>query len=223
MKKMLLSLALLMSVVGAIAQKQVQIGNLSCNRVLYADYYNRLQISVPGFKSSQLRLSCDYMRIIDEGNGIWILVPQPNVRQVTLKIDAEKNGNLVEIAQYQFEVRWIPYPKAYLVVGENRLSEVNQKLSVLKTSLLQKKCVLGVDYGDIPIIPDWEVVSFVLHIGKHTLSCKGNELSSEAIDFINQYKHYDVLRIENIKVQKPDGSFDRVAPLTVMMSNTTQR
>lgn len=79
MKKMLLSLALLMSVVGAIAQKQVQIGNLSCNRVLYADYYNRLQISVLGYKSSQLRLSCDYMRIIDEGDGIWILVPQPNI------------------------------------------------------------------------------------------------------------------------------------------------
>ena len=78
-KDVIIARSFKMSVVGAIAQNQVQIGNLSCNRVLYADYYNRLQISVPGFKSSQLRLSCDYMRIIDEGDGIWILVPQPNI------------------------------------------------------------------------------------------------------------------------------------------------
>ncbi len=104
--------------------------------VLYAGYDNPISVSVPGVPSSRLRVSMGGAgTFTQKGEGKYIARPSNVGGETTFTVSAQMEGRVQEMGKFQFRVRKLPDPTAFILAGDDHLTG----------GKIAKKVLLGTD------------------------------------------------------------------------------
>lgn len=199
---------------GTVEGPVVQVAQVS-SEILYRNYENTLSILCAGVPINQLSVSISNGRIFRRGNS-FIAVPSHNGTAV-VQVSYNKNGRQVSLARYNYNVKSLSTPSAYLVMQGGHTYYGNVPIS--KRSLLNASHV-GITSDDGPKV-NFRVISFETVLIKangkiSTIHSSGASFSRKQRSQIESIEHNDKFYITSIMVSGPDGR-RQTAPIDVVL------
>lgn len=88
--------------------------------VLYAGFNNPISVSASGIPSNKLSVTMSGGTLTSQGNGKFVARPAAVGKDVTFTVTGVVNGRSQVMGSYTFQVRKLPDPTAYIVVGDDR-------------------------------------------------------------------------------------------------------
>ena len=88
--------------------------------VLYAGFNNPISVSASGIPSNKLSVTMSGGTLTPQGNGKFVARPAAVGKDVTFTVTGVVNGRSQVMGYYTFQVRNLPDPTAYIVVGDDR-------------------------------------------------------------------------------------------------------
>ena len=106
--------------------------------VLYAGYENPMSVSVPGVATNKLRVSMTGGSLIPKGDGKYIAKPTEVGGQAVITVSAENEGRIQEMGKFNFRVRKLPDPTAFIA-----FTDANGAENHFRGGSLSKQVLMG--------------------------------------------------------------------------------
>jgi gliding motility-associated protein GldM len=182
-----------------VAQAQVVISPTKMN-VFYSGLENPVEVSVPGVPPNKLSVSMSGGSIYKKG-GAYVAKPTGRSRECVISVSAEINGEKKRMPSKTFRVKPVPDPIGSFA-GTNG---GNVRQSMLSTA----RYVIA-ELPDFLFDLKFRVVSFNMYTIVNGFTVEypqtGNQVSNQQRDLLRNAKPGQRIVIEEIKVQKPDGT-----------------
>lgn len=168
--------------------------------VLYLGVENHLSVSTDSLGEDKLEVSLDNGVLINKGTYYIIKVDQGTNAKVTVK-QRKADGNIKEETVKNFKIVKLPEPLIYLEKAKEEYVNVFELGS--QTKLVVKPFV-------------YKILSFNIsksRISPVNLMSNSEFLTQEQLEFIKGIKTGDRFYINNIQVERPDGTIIDVAAI----------
>lgn len=174
--------------------------------VLYAGYDNPISVGVPGVSSNKLRVSMSGGgSFTQKGDGKFIARPTNVGGETTITVLAQLEGRMQEMGKYQFRVRKLPDPTAFIQSGDDHL--LGGKIS--KQILLStRQLSAAIDDGllNIPFnVRGFEMVFFDNMGNQVPEVSQSAAITENQRNMIRQLSRGKRFFITKIRAQGPDG------------------
>lgn len=179
--------------------------------VLYAGFDNPVSVSASGVASNKISVTMAGGTLTPQGNGKYIARPEAVGKDVTFTVTGVVNGKSQTMGSVTFQVRKLPDPAAYIVLGNDRF----------KGGRLTKAQALGapaigaaIDDGLLNI--PFKVLSFeaVFHDRMGNVRpevSKGPQFTETQRELIRSMRRGQRFYISRVRVIGPDG-IERTLP-----------
>lgn len=188
--------------------------------VLYAGIDNPISISVPGMAMSQVSASMTNGTLTRRGDG-WVARPSTIGTPAVITVSANVDGRNQTVGSYNFRVRKLPDPTAYIpVVSKDGNSDMYKGgRAIAKGTLLSAGGIKAAIDDEILNIP-FSVVSFQTVVndqrGDNLIeNSAGASFSERQKAQLRELKPGRRVLITNIKAHGPDGVTRTISPLDV--------
>jgi len=185
--------------------------------VLYAGYQNPISVGVPGVPINRIAASMTGGTLTKRADGQYIAVPSATSGDVTITITAQNEGRAQEMGKFNFHVRKLPDPSAYILLTDAKGETTRYKggRPVAKASLVSAKGVsAAIDDGllDIPFqVTSFETV-FTDNLGNSVVEkSAGASFSDRQMDMFRRIQRGRRFIISRVHATGPDG-VDRTLP-----------
>ena len=178
--------------------------------VLYAGYENPMSVSVPGVATNKLRVSMTGGSLIPKGDGKYIAKPTEVGGQAVITVSAENEGRIQEMGKFNFRVRKLPDPTAFIAFTDANGAENHFRGGSLSKQVLMGAPGIGAAIDDGLLNIAFRVQSFETVF----YDAMGNAVpyKSQGADFSDQQKgqmrtlsRNKRFYITNIHATGPDG------------------
>ena len=173
--------------------------------VLYAGYSNPMSVSVPGVPQNAVSVSMSGGTLTAKGDGHYVAVPSAVGKDVTFTVTANDKGMSRQMAQETFNVRKLPDPTPYVVIGDDRYKGGG----LAKASLMGMNTLsAAIDDGllDIPFkVLSFETVFFDNMGNAVPLASDGNQFSGRQKDSFRKLSRGRRFYIRGVQAIGPDG------------------
>lgn len=185
--------------------------------MLYAGYQNPISVSVPGIPINKVSLSMTGGSLTKKGDGQYVAVPSQPGGTVIFTVTAQNEGRQQEMGKFQFNVRKLPDPLAYIEVGDGKGGTDRYKggRPIAKTTLLASKGVsAAIDDGLLDIafrVTGFEAV-FSDNMGNSVVErSAGTAFSDRQRDMFRRLGRGKRFMITRVHAVGPDG-IERTLP-----------
>lgn len=185
--------------------------------VLYAGYQNPISVGVPGVPINRISASMTGGTLTKRADGQYIAVPSATSGDVTITITAQNEGRAQEMGKFNFHVRKLPDPSAYILLTDAKGETTRYKggRPVAKASLVSAKGVnAAIDDGllDIPFqVTSFETI-FTDNLGNSVVEkSAGASFSDRQMDMFRRIQRGRRFIISRVHATGPDG-VDRTLP-----------
>lgn len=185
-----------------IAAKPSMVVSPTKMNVMYKGVKNPIDVSVAGFSSSELSVSCTG-GVLSGSNGSYFVQPGKTSRQVKVNVSVKsKGGKSKSMGTAEFRVKSIPKPtpKFATVEGSGRVSRAQVKASQTVTVELKDFMFDGLKYT----VTKFDMVGYVKG-KKSTLTSKSNRVTGQMKTLIGAQNSKDEIVVKNIWVNGPNG------------------
>lgn len=180
--------------------------------VFYRGLDNPVEISVPGVGADKIKANCDGCKEFSKGqNGQWNVKPGDG-QKATISVTATINGQEKSIGSKEFRVKRIPDP----------VPSFNGKKPTDNTiSLSDARVAPGIraEMENFDFNVTVKVKSFRMTVTKggsfNEDNSSNNAVTGKMSDFLKAAKAGDRIFLEQIKVDMPDGTERKLAPITL--------
>lgn len=189
------------------------ISNTDLN-IMYRGFKNKFSISVPGMSHDKIKVSVSAGATLSQENGVYIIVPGDNVKDVTVTVKADVEGKLLSMGSQSYRVRALPKPGAYLKSGETEYSEGN----ISRSALLNPSAAVIASYGPDGLLDlHYQIMSFKLNINGAISECKSDKFGKQERDKLGKLKKGAMISITDVSAKGPDGKVVKLRgiPLTL--------
>ena len=178
--------------------------------VLYAGYENPMSVSVPGVATNKLRVSMTGGSLIPKGDGKYIAKPTEVGGLAVITVSAENEGRIQEMGKFNFRVRKLPDPTAFIAFTDANGAENHFRGGSLSKQVLMGAPGIGAAIDDGLLNIAFRVQSFETVF----YDAMGNAVpyKSQGADFSDQQKgqmrtlsRNKRFYITNIHATGPDG------------------
>ena len=173
--------------------------------VLYAGFDNPISVSASGISHDKIHLSMSGGSLVSHGAGKYVARPSKVGSQVTFNVTGEVNGRIQPMGSFSFQVRKLPDPTGFLLVGGDRF----------KGGRLAKGSIIGspgigaaIDDGllNIPFrVLGFEAVFFDRMGNARPEVSSGDNFTEAQRDLIRSLRRGQRFYISRIRTVGPDG------------------
>ncbi|MGM9810595.1 MAG: gliding motility protein GldM [Paludibacteraceae bacterium] len=196
-----------------VSEPSVTISNTALD-IMYRGYDNPFSISVPGVSNNRLKVEVSGGASVTQKNGLWIINPNEQAKNITVKVMAEMEGTMHNMGERTYRVKALPDPAAYFKSGEKEFNDG----SIPRSTLLNPNATIIASYGADGLLDlAFTVTSFKLNANGTYLDGKGNKFSKEHLDRLGKLKKGAIVVITDIRAVGPNGQEKRLSsiPLTL--------
>ena len=169
--------------------------------IMYRDYENKFKISVPGIAPDKIRVQANGASVTNRA-GVWYFKPTEKAEKVIVTVQAEVDGKLQSMGSEAYDVKPLPNPSAFFVVGSEKYMDGKLK----KSDIMNTGSFIEASYGKDGVLKiDFTVTSFELYAGGRFMKSNSNKLTPEMISFIKNMKSNEQLTFMTIKATNPAG------------------
>ena len=197
-----------------VGEPSVTISNTDLN-IMYRGYDNPFSISVPGVSNNRLRVEVSGGATVTPKNGLWIIKPNDQAKNIKVKVMAEMEGVMRNMGEMSYRVKELPKPAAYFASNGNEYQEGN----ISRSALLNPKATIIASYGpdgllDLP----FTITAFKLNINGTYFDTKSNKFSREQLDRLGRLKKGAIVVITDIRAKGPNNKEVRLSPIPLTLN-----
>lgn len=174
--------------------------------VLYAGYDNPISVGVPGVPSSKLRVTMSGGgSFTQKGEGKFIARPTNVGSETTITVMAQMEGRTQEMGKFQFRVRKLPDPTAFIQSGDDHLLGGRISKQILMNT---RQLSAAIDDGllNIPFtVRGFEMVFFDNMGNQVPEVSQSAAITENQRNMIRQLSRGGRFFITKIRAQGPDG------------------
>ena len=194
----------------------------SAINTLYAGYDNALNIFCAGVPFDQLDFAASGGTVVHRG-GMCIIKPNRNARALSLRIDCVRDGKRIHLCDYDYKVKPLPDPVAYLTYrgSDNTVHNYYGGVPIRREDLGN---AIGVEaqVNDGPqvkfIVKSFETMMITNGTGEiSSVRSQGNRLSDAQHEQIAQLSPGDKFYVTSVVVVSPDGSVKQISPINMII------
>lgn len=185
-----------------IAAKPSMVVSPTKMNVMYKALKNPIDVSVAGFSSSKLVVTCSGGSI-SGSNGSYFVTPSNNSRKVSVNVSVKgKDGKSKPMGKSEFRVKAVPLPvpKFATVEGSGKVSLAQVKASKTVTVELKDFMFDGIKYT----VTKFDMTAYVKG-KKISLSSNSAKVTSKMKTLIGNQRPKSEITIKNIRVIGPGG------------------
>ena len=173
--------------------------------VLDAGYANPISVSIPGVPLNKVTATMTGGSFTPVGPGKYIAKPTAVGKDVTISVASTQTGKPVQMGQFTFRVRKLPYPTPYIPIGDNRF----RGGGLAKASLLGATGIkAAIDDGLLDIeftVKSFEAVFFDNMGNAVPIVSDGASFSPRQMDTFRKLSRSKRFYISKVKATGPDG------------------
>lgn len=197
-----------------VGEPSVTISNTDLN-IMYRGYNNPFSISVPGVSNNRLRVEVSGGASVTQKNGLWIIRPNDQAKNIKVKVMAEMEGVMRNMGEKSYRVKELPKPAAFFKSGANEYPEGN----ISRSALLNPNATIIASYGpdgllDLP----FTVTAFKLNINGTYFDTKSNKFSKEQLERLGRLKKGAIVVITDIRAKGPNDKEVRLSPIPLTLN-----
>lgn len=177
---------------------------------MYAGYNNPISVSVPGIPLSNVTISCRGGSISQQSSGHYIVKPSRVGENVILTVNSNHTGKPQKMGQFEYKVRQLPKPTAYLTILNDKGMANRYKGGIIqKSSLLAcKKVDAAIDDGLLDVsfrVLSFETVLFDNMGNAVPMTSNGASFSERQKETFAKMQRNKRFYITNVRAIGPDG------------------
>ncbi|MGN1240691.1 MAG: gliding motility protein GldM [Paludibacteraceae bacterium] len=197
-----------------VSEPSVTISHTDLN-IMYRGYDNPFSISVPGVSNNRLKVEVSGGASVTQKNGLWIIKPNAQAQNITVKVMAEMEGTMHNMGERTFRLKPLPSPDAYFRVREKEYRE--GKIS--KYDLLDENATIVASYGPDGLLNvPFTVTSFLLNANGTYLEAKGNKFTKAQLAQLRKLKLGTTVTITEIQAKSPSGEVKRLNAMVLVLN-----
>ena len=198
----------------SVGEPAVTISNNDLN-IMYRRYENKFSISVPGISNDRIRVNVEGASVRQQ-DGLWIIKPNDNVKNVTIAVSAEMDGRMQPMGSKAYRVKTLPPPGAYFKSGE---AEYASDSKISRNAVLNKNATVIASYGqdgllDVP----FKVTSFKVDVNGIVMESRSNKITQEQINRIEKLRMGSMVVIKDIRAESPSGEKKILNPILLTLN-----
>lgn len=177
---------------------------------MYAGYNNPISVSVPGIPLSNVTVTCSGGSISQKNAGHYIVRPSKVGQNIVLTVNSNHTGKPQKMGQFEYKVRQLPEPTAYLTILNNKGVATRYKGGVIKKSSLLscKKVDAAIDDGLLDVsfrVLSFETVLFDNMGNAVPMTSNGASFSERQKEIFSKMQRNKRFYITNVRAIGPDG------------------
>lgn len=185
------------------------ISNTEMN-IMYRDYDNKFRVMVQGVPYEKIKVQAESAMVRKE-DGLWIITPTTDRRNITVEVFADINGQIREAGTYQFRVKPLPQPMAYLLSDGKEIASGEY---VTKKLLMKENTVLEVSFGSDGILNvPLKILGFDMLYEDYIIHSDSNHFSDAQQAKFFHLKAGDKITIQSIRAVDSNGRKVFLSPL----------